>query len=141
MDLKGRAVLVTGAGRRVGQAIAIGLAQAGCDVGVHFHGSGDGAAETARGIRAAGRHAELLPADLQDAAAARGLADRAAGALGRLDILINSAAIMIRQPVAEITPESWEGGGGGGGGREGARSLTSRMWRPSSPGQPISPTA
>ncbi len=108
MDLKGRAVLVTGAGRRVGQAIAIGLAQAGCDVGVHFHGSGDGAAETARGIRAAGRHAELLPADLQDAAAARGLADRAAGALGRLDILINSAAIMIRQPVAEITPESWD---------------------------------
>jgi NAD(P)-dependent dehydrogenase (short-subunit alcohol dehydrogenase family) len=92
----------------VGQAIAIGLAQAGCDVAVHFHGSADGAAETARRIRATGRRAELLPADLADAAAARGLADRAARALGRLDVLINSAAIMVRQPVAEITPESWD---------------------------------
>jgi NAD(P)-dependent dehydrogenase (short-subunit alcohol dehydrogenase family) len=108
VELTGRAALVTGAGRRVGQAIAIGLAQAGCDVAVHFHGSADGAAETARRIRAAGRRAELLPADLEDAAAARGLADRAARALGRLDVLINSAAIMVRQPVAEITPEGWD---------------------------------
>ena len=108
MELKGRAALVTGAGRRVGQAIAIGLAQAGCDVAVHYHGSAAGAAETASRIRAVGRRAELLAADLENAAAARALADRAARALGRLDVLINSAAILVRQPVAEITPESWD---------------------------------
>ena len=108
MELKGRAALVTGAGRRVGQAIAIGLAQAGCDVAVHYHGSAAGAAETASRIRAVGHRAELLAADLENAAAARALADRAARALGRLDVLINSAAILVRQPVAEITPESWD---------------------------------
>ncbi|OLC08476.1 MAG: hypothetical protein AUH42_01375 [Gemmatimonadetes bacterium 13_1_40CM_70_11] len=81
MELQGRAGLVTGAGRRVGQAIAIGLAQAGCDVAVHYHGSAAGAEETAGRIRASGR---------------------------RLDILINSAAILVRQPVAEVTPESWD---------------------------------
>ena len=43
MRLAGTAALVTGAGRRIGQAIAIGLARAGCDVAVHYHGSADGA--------------------------------------------------------------------------------------------------
>ncbi|MGH7700900.1 MAG: SDR family oxidoreductase, partial [Gemmatimonadales bacterium] len=47
-------------------------------------------------------------ADLRDAAAARTLAGRAAGALGRLDVLVNSAAVMLRQPVLEVTPEGWD---------------------------------
>jgi pteridine reductase len=106
--LEGTAALVTGAGRRIGQAIAIGLAQSGCDVAVHYHGSAAGADETARAIRAAGRRAELLQADLRDAAAARALADQAARAFKRLDILVNSAAIMVRQPVETVTPESWD---------------------------------
>jgi len=101
--------LVTGAGRRLGQAIAVGLArEASCDVAVHYHGSADGATATARDIRAAGRRAELLQADLSDATAAQGLADQAARALGRLDIVVNSAAIMVRQPVEAVTPESWD---------------------------------
>jgi len=106
--LEGTAALVTGAGRRVGQAIAIGLAQSGCDVAVHYHGSKHGAEETATAIRAAGRRAELIRGDLTDAAAARQLADQAARAFGRLDVVVNSAAIMVRQPVDEITPESWD---------------------------------
>ena len=109
MDLKGRAALVTGAGRRVGQAIAVGLAGAGCDVAIHYHGSRAGAEDTARQVRAAGRQAHILHADLRDAARARQLGPEAAEALGgRLDILVNSAAIMVRQPLAEITPESWD---------------------------------
>ena len=110
MKLQGAAALVTGAGRRLGQAIAVGLARAGCDVAVHYHGSAEGAAKTARDIRQAeGRpRAELVRADLRDAAAARGLADQAARALGRLDIVVNSAAIMVRQPVETVTPESWD---------------------------------
>jgi pteridine reductase len=107
MRLAGSAALVTGAGRRLGQAIAIGLAESGCDVAVHYHGSEQGAAETARAVRAAGRRAEVLQADLTDAAAAKGLADRAARALQRLDVVINSAAIMERQPVEDVTPASW----------------------------------
>jgi pteridine reductase len=106
--LAGAAALVTGAGRRIGQAIAIGLAQAGCDVAVHYHGSATGAEETASAIRAAGRRAELLPADLSDAAAARNLADQAARALKRLDVVVNSAAIMVQQSVERVTPESWD---------------------------------
>ena len=108
MRLEGAAALVTGAGTRIGQAIAIGLAQSGCDVAIHYHGSAQGAEETARAVRAAGRRAELLRADLTDAAAARGLADQAARALKRLDVVINSAAIMVREPVETVTPESWD---------------------------------
>ena len=108
MRLEGAAALVTGAGKRIGQAIAIGLAQSGCDVAIHYHGSGEGAEETARAVRAAGRRAELLQADLADAAAARDLADKAVRALKRLDIVVNSAAIMVREPVEAVTPESWD---------------------------------
>jgi pteridine reductase len=109
VDLRGRAALVTGSGRRVGQAIAIGLAEAGCDVAVHVHGSRTGGEETARRIVSAGRRSAVLSADLRDARAARDLAPLAAAALsGRLDILVNSAAIMVRQPIDEVTPESWD---------------------------------
>lgn len=109
MTLEGRAALVTGAGRRVGQAIAVGLARAGCDVAVHVHGTPDGGADTAARIGALGRRAAVLAADLADPAAARALADRAAAALGgRLDVLINSAAIMVRQAVEEVSADSWD---------------------------------
>ena len=108
MRLEGAGALVTGAGKRIGQAIAIGLAQAGCDVAIHYHGSAQGAEETARAVRGAGRRAELLQADLSDATASRGLADQAARALKRLDIVINSSGVMVRQPVETVTPESWD---------------------------------
>ena len=108
MDLVGRVALVTGAGRRIGQAIAVGLARAGCDVAVHYHGSTDGARQTATEIAALGRRAELMPADLRDPVAARALPDQVAAKLGRLDILINSAAVMVRQAFESVTPESWD---------------------------------
>ncbi len=108
MRLEGTAALVTGAGRRIGQAIAIGLAQWGCDVAVHYHGSKQGAEATATAIRAAGRRAELIRADLSDPAAARELAERAGRTFQRLDVVVNSAAIMVRQTVDEVTPASWD---------------------------------
>jgi len=106
--LEGTAALVTGAGKRIGQAIAIGLAQSGCDIAVHYHGSEQGAEETARAVQGTGRRAELLRADLSDAKAARGLADQAARVFKRLDVVVNSAAIMVRQEVEAVTPESWD---------------------------------
>jgi pteridine reductase len=109
VDLAGRVALVTGAGVRVGRAIAVGLAAAGCDVAVHYHGSAAGADETARLIRKLGRRAESLAADLRDAGAARDLAGRAARAFGgRLDVVVNSAAVMVRESVDAVTPESWD---------------------------------
>jgi len=108
VELAGRVALVTGAGRRVGRAIAEGLAAVGCDVAVHLHGSAAGAQDTIAAIRGLGRRAEAFPADLRDAVAARALADRVVAVFGRLDILVNSAAIMVRQTIADVTPESWD---------------------------------
>ena len=109
MQLDGAAALVTGAGSRIGQAIAIGLARAGCDVAIHYHGSAKGAKETAQAVKAAGRRAELLQADLRDAHAARALADEAARRLTRLTVLVNSSGVMVRELVEDVTPESWNG--------------------------------
>ena len=108
MQLAGKAALVTGAGRRVGRALAVGLAAAGCDVAVHYSSSSKGAQETARAIEQLGRKAALLGADLRDATAARGLADQAARALGHLDVLVNAAAVMVKQAILDVTPESWD---------------------------------
>ncbi len=107
MDLAGRVALVTGAGRRLGQEIAVGLGRAGCDVAVHYRGSADGAETTARLVREAGRTARKFAADLRDAAAARALPDAVAAAFGRLDILVNSAAVMGRREFGEITAADW----------------------------------
>jgi len=108
VQLAGKAALVTGAGRRVGRALALGLAAAGCDVAVHYSTSATGAEETARDIKKLGRKAELIGADLRNATAARGLADQAARVLGRLDVLINAAAVMVKQALLDVTPESWD---------------------------------
>ena len=103
-----RVALVTGAGRRIGQAIAVGLAGDGYDVAVHYHGSAAGAKETLAAVERLGRTGTLLAADLRDAGAARALADRTVQALGGLHALVNSAAVMVRQPVEEVTPETWD---------------------------------
>jgi NAD(P)-dependent dehydrogenase (short-subunit alcohol dehydrogenase family) len=92
----------------VGQAIAVGLARAGCDLALHYHGAREGVEATAGEVRAAGRRAVLIQADLRDATAACGLADQAAALLSGLDILVNSAGIMVRQRVEDVTPESWD---------------------------------
>ena len=107
MDLHGRVALVTGAGRRLGRAIAVGLGEAGCDVEVHYHGYSECAEDTARSIRKAGRQARVFQADLRDGAAARGLADQVAGAFGHLDVVINSAAVMVQREFASITTAEW----------------------------------
>jgi len=108
VQLEGRRALVTGAARRVGRALAVGLARAGCDVAVHYHGSSNEAEATARAIEEVGRRAELVRADLRDPRAAQAIAGTAARTLGGLEILVNSAAIMTQQRVDAVTPESWD---------------------------------
>ena len=108
MKLAGRAVLVTGAGRRVGRAIAVNLGAAGARVAVHYNASAEGADETARLIRAAGGEARSIRADLSRPEAPAALADEAAAMFGALDCLVNSAAVMERTPVGTVTPAAWD---------------------------------
>lgn len=106
--LAGKVALVTGAGRRVGRAIAVALGARGMRVVVHFNGSADGADETGRLIVAAGGQATLLHADLSDVRATERLVDRVQEAQGGLFTLVNSAAMMRRTPVGETTPADWD---------------------------------
>lgn len=108
MELAGRSALVTGAGRRLGQAIAIALGARGMHVAVHYHASEHGAQETATAIRDAGGTASLVAADLRDAAAAQALVASAVAAGGALDVLVNSAAEMVRTPVGSVTADEWD---------------------------------
>lgn len=100
--------LVTGAGRRVGRAIALELGRAGAQVVVHYNASRGGADETAAMIVHAGGRAYVAQADLTDPAAPDRLIAEAIDAAGRLDILVNSAAVMERTPIGEVTVEAWE---------------------------------
>jgi pteridine reductase len=108
MKTDGRVALVTGAGTRVGRAIALALGRAGMRVGVHYAGSQRGARETADEINAMGSDARTLPGDLTDPATAPRLVEHTAKVFGRLDVLVNSAAIMLRTPVGEVLVEDWD---------------------------------
>ena len=96
--------LVTGAGRRIGRAIALGLAQAGWDIAVHYRNSEREAEETAQAIRALGRRAALLACDLTDEAAVRALPGRAAEALGRVTCIVNNASLFEYDSATTFSP-------------------------------------
>ena len=100
--------LVTGAGARLGRAMALYLADRGHDVAVHYASSADGAEEVADLIRAKGRKAVTLQADLLDEAAARSLVPRAMTALGPLTVLVNNASIFEHDDIATATRTSWD---------------------------------
>ena len=108
MDPTGKLALVTGAGHRVGRALALALARAGADVAVHYHSAESEAAETVRSIEALGRTAFALRADLADAESCGALVAAAASRLGGLDILVNSASLFESAPFEEITVEDWD---------------------------------
>src|SRR3954468_4486822 len=96
--LAGRVAMVTGAGRRVGRALAVALGARGMRVVVHYGGAADGARETARLIQAAGGTATIAQADLRDVAAGERLIDGVVKQEGELFALVNSAAVMVRTP-------------------------------------------
>ena len=107
MELRGKVALVTGAGRRLGLAMAQALADRGMALGIHYHASVDGANRLRDDIRRAGGQATCFAADLADPEAARSLPGRVAAELGGLDVLVNSAAVMHRLSLEETTPEQW----------------------------------
>jgi len=103
--LDGRAALVTGASRGLGQAMAWGLAQAGADVAcVSRKGRAD---ETRKLVEGEGRRFLDLAVDLSQPEARRGLVDRVVGEFGRLDILVNNAGQGGRYPPEEYPQDEW----------------------------------
>jgi 7-alpha-hydroxysteroid dehydrogenase len=99
----GRAAVVTGAGRGLGAAAAVALAEAGADVVISAR-SEEQLAKVAQDIEAAGRRAVVVPADLSDLDAVAGLAEAAAGAFGRLDIVVNNVGGAMPRPFLDTAP-------------------------------------
>ncbi len=98
--------VVTGAGVRVGKAVALELAAQGASVVVHYFQSREGAEATAAAVRAAGARAQLAQADLTDSAQVSAVF-AAADALGGCDLLVNSAAVFERAALEDIDDAAW----------------------------------
>ena len=108
MEPRNRVALVTGGAHRVGKAIALALAEAGAHTVITYLGASEAAVETTRHIEALGVQALALKLDQRDAAHIDALFGSLRDRFGRLDILVNSAAIMERRPLFEITPDDWD---------------------------------
>ena len=108
MELHGRTALVTGAGHRVGRAIALALGGKGMRVAVHYNAAAEDAQETVRLIGNAGGEAQAIGGDLTDPRVPSSLIAEVVSRFGALDVLVNSAAVMVRTPFGEVTPEQWD---------------------------------
>lgn len=107
-DLRGRVVLVTGAGIGIGRACAVDLASIGATIGIHYNRSADEARETQRLVEAAGARGVLLQGDLTDEGAANAVVDRLVEQTGRLDALVNNAGNPLQRTSLENCPlELW----------------------------------
>lgn len=105
MDLTDRVILVTGGGRRLGRAIALGLGKAGAWVAVHHHESNQGAGEVVRDL---GGRGAAFEADLRSVEAAEGLVRNVLADQGRLDGLVLNAAEFPRTPFGTVTGSDWD---------------------------------
>jgi NAD(P)-dependent dehydrogenase (short-subunit alcohol dehydrogenase family) len=101
-------VLVTGAAKRLGRAIALDLAANGWNVAVHYHGSEEDADSTAQAARAFGVEAATLKCDLSKEAETAALVDRAVQELGPLTALINSASLFENDDWQSASRNSWD---------------------------------
>ena len=103
-----RAALVTGAGRRIGRAIALMLAADGWAVAVHYHRSRGDAEAVVAEIAAGGGRAVAIAADLAQESKVRTLVPRAVAALGPLGCLVNNASVFDSDLVLSVTRDSWD---------------------------------
>ncbi|WP_275556039.1 2-dehydro-3-deoxy-D-gluconate 5-dehydrogenase KduD [Mixta sp. Marseille-Q2659] len=104
-NLEGKVALITGCNTGLGQGMAVGLAQAGCDiVGVNHAG----ADETPSLVEATGRRFTNINADLMDSSCIPHVVEQAVAAYGRIDILVNNAGIIRRQDAIEFSEQNWD---------------------------------
>ena len=104
--LDGQKALVTGASKGIGAAIAVALAEAGADVACHGNSNAPGG--TAEKIRALGRQALAVQADLAQRESAKGLVDDVLGKFERIDILVNNAGTIRRAPAVDFSEADWD---------------------------------
>jgi NAD(P)-dependent dehydrogenase (short-subunit alcohol dehydrogenase family) len=107
MDLVERVALITG-GRRIGAVVATELARRGADVALVYRESRTEAEETAAAIRALGRRAVALQADLASPDEPERVVDEAVGHLGRLDVLVNMASVYRKRLLDELEVADWD---------------------------------
>lgn len=103
-----KSVLVTAAAKRIGKAIATGLAADGFTVAVHAHKSIAEAEETVAEIRNAGGNAAVVLADLTKPDEADGLIDKAVTAIGPLDLVVNNASAFVADSITQLNKEVWD---------------------------------
>lgn len=109
MDLHGKVALVTGGAVRVGRALTLALAEAGCAVVVHYGRSAESARQTAADAAALGVETALVSADLRHADAADTIFAAAARHFSHVDILVNSAAIFPEDDALDVTDaDRWD---------------------------------
>jgi pteridine reductase len=110
MDTQGKVCLITGSARRLGRALALDLAAGGAQLAIHYHDSEQEARQTAEQCREAhdGNRAECFQADLSDPQSTRSLARNVLTAFGRVDILINSAALFLKTGLLADHDERWD---------------------------------
>ena len=109
MDLEHRVVLITGP-RRIGAEVAKRVAARGADVALSYNQSQKEAEAAAAGIRATGRRAVCIQADLSQGPASQQLVDETVRQLGRLDVLVNMASLYAATPFDELTEAIWDRG-------------------------------
>lgn len=107
MDLQNKVALITG-GKRIGLVVAAELAARGVDVALGYARSRAEAEQGAAKVRAAGRRAAVIQADLSRPEGCDGLVSAAVQALGRLDILINMASVFVERPFDALTAADWD---------------------------------
>ncbi|MEO8496605.1 MAG: SDR family NAD(P)-dependent oxidoreductase [Planctomycetota bacterium] len=107
-DLTGRAAIITGGSKGLGQAMAAGLASAGADVLLTSRNVAEGEAAAKEIADAFGHRALAMAADVASADACQAVAQRALDEFGKIDILINNAGINIRGPIDELTYEQFQ---------------------------------
>ncbi len=106
-ELAGQVAIVTGAGRNIGRAIALALADAGASVVVNARSNRSEAESVAKEVEAAGGKALVHIGDVADAKAVQAMADSATEQFGRIDILVNNAALRREKPFAEMDYAAW----------------------------------
>ena len=106
-ELAGKVAIVTGAGRNIGRAIALTLAEGGASVVVNARSNRAEAEGVAREIESLGGKALVHIGDVADAKAVQAMADAAVKQFGRIDILVNNAALRREKPFAEMSYAAW----------------------------------
>ena len=109
MMFSGKVAWITGSSKGMGQAIAIGFAEQGCDVIVHYNSGEDDAREVVQRIEGLGRETLLVGGDVSNAADVKKMTAEIEDRLGRVDVLVNNAGSMVeRSTLADMTEEVWD---------------------------------